>query len=858
MKNSICKYKFEILITIVVMVTIGIVILRYGGFVSCGDYLSQHTVFPEYFRNLFYKTGKLIPHFASNIGAGQNIYYFSYYGLLNPLILPSYLMPFLSMNKYMVIMSILCIYLSTISIYKWLKRSFNSMISLFVSIMYLFATPIIYQSHNQIMFVDYMIFLILALLGVDIYYSRRSSCLMIVSIFLMIMTSFYFSIGGMLVVWLYSFYKQVGRDKNKFKDILKEQVYLLFRMLVSVLMRLVLLVPTFFTLIGRQSNSSNLLSIVDLIIPKVSSSRFLYSPYGLGLTSIIIIVIFVGLTYKKISEKILYFGTVIIFLFPIFGYALNGGLYIRDKAFIPFLPLMLFFIAQIMQKLECKQIKFNIILVAVVCTFIFIIFSDYKMQYIKLFAIIDVIVMFICFLIYYKKRRISIIAYPIIIMMIFSNIMIAESDYTEDNREHYNIVNNNNIAKECDSLMKNNELGYRFEKDYLYDGNGNSADINRIDSKNMYTTSFYSSAYNKYYYEFRNKIFCVEQPYRNYLMQGVSENPIFLKLMGVKYTFSNKKIRGREVKEEIDNNKIYDNGSVYPLGYVSTSYISEKEYNKLEFPYNQLALLKYSVVADEAVRRNVKSIDVISNINKSLENIQISIPQIENKNLSVKKLDGNNGYEINAREKERISVKLDKKNSKKQLLFIEFNIENYKKNNDVKVIINGTKNKLSARNSVYYNSNTKFRFVCYLNKGEKKINVSFGSGKYRIYDIKAYTYASNEVEVGTSLCKDSFIITDYWSDGENLKGKIKNNNENDIFITSIPYDKGFTVFVDGKKTDIKKVNKAFLGFDLEEGDHNIIINYNPPGLKCGQIGSGIGVICFLFIIYTERKSNRKI
>ena len=110
MKNSICKYKFEILITIVVMVTIGIVILRYGGFVSCGDYLSQHTVFPEYFRNLFYKTGKLIPHFASNIGAGQNIYYFSYYGLLNPLILPSYLMPFLSMNKYMVIMSILCIY----------------------------------------------------------------------------------------------------------------------------------------------------------------------------------------------------------------------------------------------------------------------------------------------------------------------------------------------------------------------------------------------------------------------------------------------------------------------------------------------------------------------------------------------------------------------------------------------------------------------------------------------------------------------------------------------------------------------------------------------------------------------------
>ena len=65
-------------------------VLKNGVFGSKVDWISQHSVLPDYFRQLFYETGNLFPNFAPDIGGGQNIYNFSYYGLFSPLILLSY------------------------------------------------------------------------------------------------------------------------------------------------------------------------------------------------------------------------------------------------------------------------------------------------------------------------------------------------------------------------------------------------------------------------------------------------------------------------------------------------------------------------------------------------------------------------------------------------------------------------------------------------------------------------------------------------------------------------------------------------------------------------------------------------
>jgi len=65
-------------------------------FGSTIDFKMQHYIIPEYFRTLFYETGDLFPDFALNLSGGINIFYLSYYGFLSPIILLSYLFPFVS------------------------------------------------------------------------------------------------------------------------------------------------------------------------------------------------------------------------------------------------------------------------------------------------------------------------------------------------------------------------------------------------------------------------------------------------------------------------------------------------------------------------------------------------------------------------------------------------------------------------------------------------------------------------------------------------------------------------------------------------------------------------------------------
>ena len=177
---------------------------RYGVFGAKVDWISQHSVFPEYFREQFYQTGKLIPEFAPNIGGGENIFYFAYYGLLSPLFLPSYLLPFVKMSDYLMAASVICLAASVCLLYGWLKkRRFSTEIALGVAVLFLLAGPMIYQSCHQIMFVQYMPFLLMAFSGVDRYWEKGKTGLYTLGVFLMILTSFYFSIAGMAALFLY-------------------------------------------------------------------------------------------------------------------------------------------------------------------------------------------------------------------------------------------------------------------------------------------------------------------------------------------------------------------------------------------------------------------------------------------------------------------------------------------------------------------------------------------------------------------------------------------------------------------------------------------------------------------------------
>ena len=79
--------------------------------------------------------------------------------------------------------------------------------------------------------------------------------------------------------------------------------------------------------------------------------------------------------------------------------------------------------------------------------------------------------------------------------------------------------------------------------------------------------------------------------------------------------------------------------------------------------------------------------------------------------------------------------------------------------------------------------------------------------------------------------------------------------EDGYFVTSIPYDKGFTVYVDGKEIEYETVNQAFLGFPLEKGKHHITFTYEAPLKKAGMMISIIGFILFIGVIVIDKKKE---
>ena len=56
-----------------------------------------------------------------------------------------------------------------------------------------------------------------------------------------------------------------------------------------------------------------------------------------------------------------------------------------------------------------------------------------------------------------------------------------------------------------------------------------------------------------------------------------------------------------------------------------------------------------------------------------------------------------------------------------------------------------------------------------------------------------------------------------------------------MMITTIPYDKGWTIMVDGQKQEAAKVKDAFIGVPLSQGSHRITMEYRPEGLTNGRL-----------------------
>lgn len=805
---------------------------RQGVFASSVDWISQHSVFPDYFRQQFYETGQLFPEFAPNLGGGQNIYNFSYYGLYNPIILLSYLLPFLPMSDYLMGAGVVCLTASVLMLYRWLEyQKFVPAIRMAVSVMFLLAGPMIFHSYRHIMFVNYMPFLCMALLGIDRYYSSGRRGLYIAGVFLMIMTSFYFSIGGLLVLALYGVFSCPSQRRFAF-------LRLILPTMVAVLASGVLLVPTALVLLMR-TGSSQPADIRALLIPNISPTRFVYGSYGVGLTTLTLTALWTVICGKEWRQRLLALSCAAVLLLPVFAWLLNGGLYARDKALIPFLPLLCQLTAVYLQRQRDREISFSVSLLGYLltmglCAVSFVRGKDAGTEIGRL-LLAESGLLLVCFLGYWRWRHLALLAVPPVLCLAVFGCSLHSQQGKILEREVYLSVTEPALGAEISEILQSEPGFYRLEQGGSY--TQRHANLNRVWDSRQWITSLYSSSYQEEYQTFREDTFQLEEPFRNEMMQAASKNPLLRKFMGVKYV----------VERDGDTGALQVDTQDYtaPVIYTTDRLLSQSAYEHLDFPYNQIALMRYAVAAGG----DDQNTDWEQELRAAAKRVAASLSQ----HTGLKKTGGS--YHIRTDQTIKAKLSVPEENVQQaRLFYLQFQVKNNRQSQDVTVTVDGIRNRLSARSHIYYNKNTTFTYVTVLEPGESTVNVSFGKGNYDISKLRSFLGDAGLLEDSGLYCS-AFRPDWNRTKGNCICGEIQVEQPG-FLITSIPYDTGFEVWIDGKPAAAQRVNTAFLGAPVYTGTHQIEIYYHAPGAKAGKLISCIGILLWGAMLATGRRDLR--
>lgn len=797
---------------------------------SEGDWFSQHVALAEQFRQIFYETGRIFPDYTL-LGGGSNIYDISYYGFLRPDVLISFLLPEIPM-KYIISTYAILEMIAAINLcYIWLKRHVSAPFFAFLGALLFSCGGFTYQAHQQIMFVNYLPFLFLALLGIDRMLQKRTTGLLILSLFLLYLHSFYFAVAALFVCLLY-FLHSYSLSGNCFKSRHFGALFGRFAgaVLLSIGMAAVLLLPTALTLLSNQKDAGTPAKISEIFSGNLSMSSLLYSGYSCGLTLLCLYTLLLSIRRK--STRILGILLMLCLTLNVIPYILSGFLYIRYKVLIPLVPLFLLLCVQTLEELHQQKLRHSLPLLA--CCLVPALFYDRTAV-----ILLDFLLMaggfLVCHLIDNRKKPQLNVCYAFPLCYVILAVFPVLVFFTVNQTETYISVSDDRQELFSKEELKRLSLDENYRFDYLTTP---FSTVNLTAPWHMGSTNLYSSVMNSDYADFFYQTVRNPIRIRNRVALMTDANPFFSYLMGIRYiqTRENYLPLGYEVltatRTAESGAVIAENPDVLPIAYTSTSLMSQKAYEELEFPYNLMALTNRTVVPDKSP--SFGTIDDTVTLPKGITPIAQS---------------WEDSYSFSSKEESSVTLPL-RDDIKNKILILFFDVSS-PKGNEVTIDINGTRNKLSGKNAPYPNNNHCFTYILSDAEGLTELNITFSKGTYAISNIHAYVADPDYIG------NDS--ITPFLADTKKGNAILQGTatlEQDGYFVTSLPYRPGYQAYADGKRVTIENINEGFVGFPLTEGEHEIIIFYSPPGKNAGIF---LSLTCFiLFFILLEREKRKTI
>lgn len=434
------------------------------------------------------------------------------------------------------------------------------------------------------------------------------------------------------------------------------------------------------------------------------------------------------------------------------------------------------------------------------------------------------LILYCAVVILYRKDYIRKASFVLLIVVLIMSEMAVNTCTSIDRigdtyRKEY-FSNSKDISKLVDIA---NEEFARVEMDYL----------NTLNDPAMYHykgMSQFSSSINADTTFLMEKIGLDGSPGRNRFNYNQT-NPVTNAMLNIKYIIAkNEDFRDTDftLKAESGYSELYE--SKYPLsiGYMTGDEIRTWDVNSV----NPFAVLDDYIRA--ATGNEYTSVFV-----------EAPEPKVTAKNTKVEKVAENRYSVKKADAKAKVKLKYTSDKTQKYYVFVEAEnadcimasngnpLQDLEIRNDCGSIVNvGTiKKGESLEIAIDYKEDKGGDFICYVK-----------SLDYGTWD-KAYEIISQNM----------LTVTDF-SDNS-ITGEI-DVKERGVLVTSIPYDKGWNLKVDGERREISELTGGvFISVPLDEGQHEISLTFRPPGLFAGMAVTALCIVALVACHLLQRRAN---
>lgn len=805
-----------------------------------GDGFHQYVIFDVALRNILHGNGSLFYTFTS--GLGLNFYALSSYYLGSFLSSLVYFFNLSNMPDAVYLTTLLKFGLIGLSTYFSLNKLFQSIpkpLKLALSTSYALMSFSVSQLEIKT-WLDVFILIPLIITGLYLLITEKKFLLYFTSLSILFIQNYYF--GYMTALFLIFWYLcQISWDFKTRKSSVLDFIVTSF---LAGMASLILTLPTLFDL---QTHGEKLTEVTKFqtesswyldLFAKQFIGSFDTTKYGaipmifVGLLPFILTILFFTLTSIKFHVKLIYaiFFTFLIASFYIEALDLfwqgmhTPNMFLHRYSWI-FSTLLIYTAAEVLNRLkEIKVWNFLASLFLLVIGFLATIYlkSHYSfLTDLNILLTLEFLVVYSLLLLAVIKKFISVNLFAILIsLFIMVEMSLHASSQMDGISKEWGFASrsayNRDIpAMESFSTYIRNQFT-RTEKLETQTGNDSmkfnyngisqfSSVRNRSASSTLDKLGFKSSGTNLNL-RYANNSILADSLFG--IQYNISENPID------KYGF--------QVVYQKDNLALYENQFSLPIAFASQSVYNDVKFNEHTLDnqasfLNQLANVNFDFFSPIPYDKTENTNDLISVTSSSNEDAtiqyQIEVPENSQVYLSFTNLHFSNDKQ----KKVDILVNDEKKIFTTDNVFSFFNLGYTKEKKTFNIHVSFPGNsQVSFESPTFYRLDTQTLTEAIQKIKEQPVTVSTSKNK---------VFATYDVQQDTS-----------------------------IFFT-IPYDKGWSAYQDGKKIEIKQAQTGFMKVDIPKGKGTITLSFIPHGFITGAICSFTSLL--LFGIYNHRRKSSK-